>query len=135
MSPRAPCSRLATRPPDWLHDDAKAFYADVVKTLVQMGVATEADRLGIVALAQSLCEVKIAHEQMNKIGRLVKNSKGGAERNPYAIHSVQFLAFVRQFITEYGMTPCSRARLVAKATDGGENPLANFLNRAAKKAG
>ena len=116
------------QPPEWLHDYAKDFYRDILDVVTGMGVATEADRLGIITLAQSLAEVKIANENMNKFGRVIKNSKGGAERNPYAVHAVQFIAFVRQFITEYGMTPCSRAKLTAKATDE-SNPLADFLNR------
>lgn len=127
-TPDSPLLSDIDEPPDWLHDDAKGFYREVVKLLTGMRVATEADKLGIVALSQALAEVKIAHKEMNKYGRVIKSKGGGAERNPYAIHSAQFLGFVRQFITEYGMTPCSRARLIAKASEGEEDAFSKYMS-------
>jgi P27 family predicted phage terminase small subunit len=126
--PESPLLPSDDEPPAWLHDDAKQFYREILQTLSTMRVATEADRLGIIALAQSLAEVKIAHEQMNKYGRVIKDKSGGATRNPYAVHAAQFIAFVRQFITEYGLTPCSRARLIAKAEGGEEDPFTKYLS-------
>lgn len=127
-TPESPLLSEHDAPPEWLHDDAKAFYREVTSLLTGMRVATEADKLGIIALSQALAEVKIAHQEMNKYGRVVKSKNGGAERNPYAIHSAQFLAFVRQFITEYGMTPCSRARLIAKASDDEEDAFSKYMS-------
>lgn len=126
--PETPALLPDDQPPAWLHEDAQAFYREVVGILTDMGIAQVADRLAISALAQSLAEVKIAHEAMNKFGRVIKDKSGGAQRNPYAVHSAQFLAFVRQFITEFGMTPCSRARLTAKA-QGEEDPFEQFLKK------
>jgi P27 family predicted phage terminase small subunit len=124
--PESPLLEAGDEPPDWLHDDAKEFYREITGLVTSMRVGTEADRLGMVALAQALAEVKIAHENMNKFGRVIKG-KSGPERNPYAIHAAQFIGFVRQFITEYGMTPCSRARLTAKAEGGESDPLQKYL--------
>ena len=126
--PESPRIEADDPPPTWLHEDAQAFYRDVVQILSDMGIATVADRLAIIGLAQALAEVKIAHEAMNKFGRVIKDKSGGAQRNPYAVLSAQFLAFVRQFITEFGMTPCSRARLTAKAA-GEEDPFDAFLKK------
>lgn len=131
-TPDSPPISADDAPPGWLHPDAQAFYKEIAAITSGMKVATEADRFGMVALAQALAEVKIAHEAMNAEGRVVPTGNGGVTRNPYAVHAAQFIAFVRQFITEYGMTPCSRARLIAKA-EGEENPLAAFLNK--KKQG
>ena len=132
--PESPPLAADNQPPEWLHDYAKEFYRDILSVVTGMGVATEADRLGIVTLSQSLAEVKIANENMNRDGRVIINSIGGADKNPYAINVAQFIGFVRQFIMEYGMTPCSRARLVAKATEE-SNPLADFLNRKKSSTG
>jgi P27 family predicted phage terminase small subunit len=133
--PVSPALTLDDEPPSWLHDYGKEFYRDVVKTLVDMGVGTQADRLGIAALAQALAEVRFSTEKMNEFGRVIKNAKGGAERNPYAVHNVQYLSFVRQFVMEYGLTPCARARLTLKATGEKDDSLASFLNRVEKKSG
>jgi P27 family predicted phage terminase small subunit len=127
-TPESPLLENNDPPPAWLHPYAQEFYTEIITITSGMRVATEADRLGITALAQSLAEVKIAHERMNEEGRVLMDLKGNPHRNPYAVHAAQFIAFVRQFITEYGMTPCSRARLISKA-EGEENPLAAFLNR------
>lgn len=126
--PDSPLLNPDDAPPAWLHPYAQEFYQEILRITSGMRVATEADRLGITALAQSLAEVKIAHERMNEEGRVLMDLKGNVQRNPYAVHAAQFIAFVRQFITEYGMTPCSRARLISKA-EGEESPLAAFLNR------
>jgi P27 family predicted phage terminase small subunit len=128
QEPESPLLPADDSPPEWLHPDAQGFYREIVGLVNSMKVGTEADRLGIVALAQSLAEVKIAHEQMNRYGRVIKDKSGGATRNPYAVHAAQFIGFVRQFITEYGLTPCSRARLIAKAEGGEEDPFSKYMS-------
>lgn len=132
-TPESPPLPPEDEPPPWLHEDAKEFYREIASIVSGMRVGTEADRFGMVALAQALAEVKIAHEQMNKYGRVIKDKSGGAQRNPYAVHSAQYLQFVRQFITEYGMTPCSRARLIAKAEGGEEDAFSAYLRGGGKK--
>lgn len=131
--PESPALQANDAPPEWLHPDAQDFYREIVNITTGMKVATAADRFGMIALAQALAEVKIAHENMNRFGRVIKDKSGGAQRNPYSVHAAQFIAFVRQFITEYGMTPCSRARLIARAEQGEEDAFTSYMRGGGKK--
>ncbi len=99
--------------PDFLEGRARKEYFRIGRKLERMGVLTEVDDLALIGLCQSWAEYLEATEQASKTGMLVKSPSGYPILNPYVTLANQALKRVRSFLTEFGMTPSSRSRIVA----------------------
>jgi P27 family predicted phage terminase small subunit len=92
------------------------------------GILTEIDDLALAGLCQSWAEYLETTEQARKTGMLVKAPSSYPVFNPYVVLANQALKRVKAFLTEFGMTPSSRSRIVAAPPDdSGANPWKDFL--------
>ena len=105
-----PAPLAAIDPPTWLDGDAQAEWRRLAPLLSRLGVLTETDADALAAYCEAWTTWKQATQKMRRDG-LVVEGKGGAFVSPYVKIAHQSLALMRAFLTEFGMTPSSRARI------------------------
>jgi P27 family predicted phage terminase small subunit len=103
--------------PDFLEGRARKEYFRIGRKLERIGILTEIDDLALTGLCQSWTEYLEATEQARKTGMLVKSPNGYPILNPYVALANQALKRVRAFLTEFGMTPSSRSRIITGSAD------------------
>jgi P27 family predicted phage terminase small subunit len=114
--------------PDFLEGMARKEYFRIGRKLERIGILTEVDDLALIGLCQSWAEYLESTEQVRKTGMLVKAPSGYPILNPYVTLANQALKRVKAFLTEFGMTPSSRTRVVAgPAHDSAANEWKDFL--------
>ena len=117
-NPSEPKPRKQLPPcPDFLEGTARKEYFRIGRKLQRIGVLTEVDDLALIGLCQSWAEYVEATEQVRKTGMLVKSPSGYPIFNPYVVLANQALKRVKAFLTEFGMTPSSRSRIIAGPAD------------------
>ena len=98
--------------PDYLKGRAREEYFRIGRKLERIGVLTEMDDIALIGLCQSWAEYLEATEQASKTGMLVKSPSGYPIFNPYVTLANQALKWVKSFLTEFGMTPSLRCRVM-----------------------
>ena len=102
--------------PDFLKDAARREYFRIGRKLERIGVLTEVDDLALIGLVQSWMEYLECIEKIRETGMLLKSPGGFPVFNPYTTLANQALKRVKAFLTEFGMTPSSRTRVMAGTT-------------------
>jgi P27 family predicted phage terminase small subunit len=120
--------------PAWLDKVAKAEWARITELLVELDLVAQVDRAALAAYCQAYAELQFATELLRKEGRVVEEAivatakrkkKGETERllevvghkkklHPAVKLQRDAFARVKAFITEFGLTPSSRARLAVE---------------------
>ncbi len=127
-NPAEPKPRTGIPPcPKILQGDARKHYLKTARKLARIGLLTELDDLALSMLCQSWAEYLEATDQEIKTGMLVKSPNGFPVLNPYLIAANQALKMVRSLLAEFGMTPGSRSRIQAAATEEPDNEWARLL--------
>lgn len=119
-------------PPSWLRDDQIAFWEQIAPLLINARVLTEADELALAALCVALGELKHANEMIAK-GRVVKTPSGYVQQSPYVGIANSALKQARSLLSEFGMTPAARTRVMTTAGLSPEDAFQAFLGRGGKK--
>lgn len=123
---------IEPRCPKWLTSDGKKFWREIAPVLRGMGLFTEAERLALTALCVSLADLKAAHENVEKYGRVIKTPKGSAQPSPYIAIQNSALKQIRSFLSELGLSPASRSRIHMPGTE--DDDLDSFLRSKEDKA-
>lgn len=101
-------------PPVWLDDAAKIEWRRVAPMLARLGVLTETDADALCAYCEAFTTWKQATARIRQFGMVVKATRAGLELpviSPYVKIAHHAMAQMRGFLTEFGMTPSSRARI------------------------
>lgn len=131
--------------PSWLSKAARAEWKRIVPELDRLGILTHVDRVALAAYCQATAELEEATEILNREGRIitvpivVRNKQTGEEKvvgEKKAVHPAtrvqkEAYAHIRQFITEFGLTPSSRSRIHATPQEEERDPFEELMNRAA----
>jgi P27 family predicted phage terminase small subunit len=133
---------LKTTCPSHLSQYAKAEWRRIVPELEGMGIFTKIDRAALSAYCQAYgrwvdCELKIKEIQAEaaKNGKdsinayLLKTQSGNIIINPLMSVSNRALEQMRQFLTEFGLTPVSRTRINTDADTRKEDEFEELLSR------
>lgn len=113
-------------PPDHLSAGARAEWARVAPELHRLGVLTMADRSTMAAYCQVYAQWVEAEAAIAREGLTMMSTKGTLMAHPAVRISHQALTLLRQYMTELGLTPASRARL-ATGNKPPADPLEAFL--------
>ncbi len=97
-------------PPVWLDDFAKTVWRRVVKELEAVGMLTRVDRDSLGCYCQAVSSLKTAREEIAKDGITIQGLHGPV-KNPACAVEKDAMTAIRQFGSEFGLTPASRARL------------------------
>lgn len=108
--------KIAPSPPEWLQDDGQAEWRRVAPLLLAMRVLRDTD---LTALAV-YCEAYARYRQARKVlddnkGLTTDTGTGSVKVHPAATVLNQAIAQMHGFMTEFGMTPSSRSRVVGDA--------------------
>ncbi|MEG3640668.1 phage terminase small subunit P27 family [Magnetococcus sp. PR-3] len=118
--------------PKWLDSKARRTYADLVKALQGGSILDKIDRTALVLLCDALSEYRDAREFVRENGTSYETeTKDGAIMHriyPQVGQAADAWRRVKSMLTEFGLTPVSRTRLLGVIGDdtGDENPFDRF---------
>lgn len=114
--------------PAHLDAEAKREWRRMVKELEPLGLLTKIDRAALAAYCQAWSRWVQAEEMIRKTGMIVKAPNTGFPiQNPLLPVANRAMEQMRKFLTEFGMTPSSRARVTAAPSDGNSDPAEEFF--------
>lgn len=104
--------------PEWLDEDAKREWFEIVPVLSRMKVLTDADRFAVAQLADYLARYKFCADMVRKMGFAFaqRDEEGkviGMKRNPYVSMHLDYGAAVQKLLVQFGMTPSARSRITS----------------------
>jgi len=114
--------------PSWLSIEARAEWRRVVPRLDEIGMLTKVDRAALATYCETWATFVYAQRQVHEHGIVImaveKISDDGqviytrATKNPAIIVARDAANQIRQFCTEFGMTPSARTRLSLPEAEG-----------------
>ena len=105
--------------PEHLSAEAKREWERITAHLMRLGLLTEIDRAALAAYCQTYARWIEAEQHIAQLGLVVKAPRTGYPiQNPYLPIANKALEHMRNFLTEFGMTPASRSRIIAGAGGG-----------------
>lgn len=116
--------------PKHLSPEAKKEWRRISKELIAVGLLTLVDRAALAAYCQTWARWVEAEEKINTPGfeTVCSTDKGYEHVNPWVQVSNSALKQMKAFLTEFGLTPASRSRIVV-AQPKEEDPFDEFLRR------
>jgi P27 family predicted phage terminase small subunit len=89
----------------------------VSEQLLRLGLLTAVDRAAFAAYCTVYARWADAEEALKKTGPVVRSPSGYPMISPYLIVANRALDQMRQYLIEFGLTPASRSRISADATE------------------
>ena len=97
--------------PNWLDAEAKAEWRRVVPELTAVGLLGKVDRAALSGYCQAWARWKEAEAILSAKGLTSKIKSGYIMQRPEVAVALKYLAMVKAFCSEFGLTPSSRARM------------------------
>ena len=99
--------------PTWLLPDAKKEWSRLAPALEAMGVLTLVDVQAFAGYCQAYARWKEAEEFITQHGSIFKTPSGYVQQVPQVSIAQQNLKIMHAFCSEFGLTPATRARIIA----------------------
>lgn len=105
--------------PKHLDKEARAEWRRISKELLHLGLLTEIDRAALAAYCQCWSRWIYAEEQLSKLeGQWTfTTDKGYEAASPWISIASKALAEMRQYISEFGLSPAARTRIQVKPAE------------------
>lgn len=118
----------APKCPSWLEKEAKKEWRRMSKVLEALGILTEVDTAAFAGYCQAYARWKEAEEFLSKHGTIFKTPSGYIQQVPQVSIAQTYLKIMKDFCSEFGLTPSSRSRIVAneKLTET-DDPMERLL--------
>lgn len=117
--------------PDHLYDEARAEWDRTSDELFRLGLLTKIDRAALAGYCLAWGRWVKAEGMIRKFGEvLVSPESKNMYRSPYLDVANRAMKQMKEFLTEFGMTPSSRGRVSSSASQN-EDPLLEMLKRRA----
>lgn len=131
LNDREPVPPKATlKCPAWLLPEAKKEWMRLAPALEAMGVLTMADLTAFEGYCQAYARWKEAEAFITQHGSIFQTPSGYVQQVPQVSIAQQNLKIMQSFCSEFGLTPATRARIIAGAgsEDGAsEDPMERLL--------
>ena len=131
LNDREPVPPKATlKCPAWLLPEAKKEWKRLVPALEAMGVLTMADLTAFEGYCQAYARWKEAEAFITQHGSIFQTPSGYVQQVPQVSIAQQNLKIMQSFCSEFGLTPATRARIIAGtgSEDGAsEDPMERLL--------
>jgi len=101
----------------YLDKKAKKIYRNLAPRLERLGLLTEVDGPSFNAMCQLLARISEVSEQINNTGGPLVDGKKGREPHPAAAAERQYFALLRQYFSEFGLSPRGRAGITVSGAD------------------
>jgi P27 family predicted phage terminase small subunit len=99
-------------PPRYLSRHAKREWRIVAPILHDLGLLTKVDRAALEAYCESYSTWRVASEALKKQGQTFTTPNGYVQQRPEIAIANNSLKMMKIFMTEFGLTPASRAKMV-----------------------
>jgi P27 family predicted phage terminase small subunit len=99
--------------PPHLDGEAQAEWHRLASTLHQMGVLTTVDRAAMAAYCQCWGRWVEAEEKLKVTPIMLKSPSGHVQQSPWLSIANRQLELMGRFMTELGLTPAARSRIVS----------------------
>lgn len=121
---------VAPPEPDDLDEAGRRLWRDTAQKLFRAGLLSELDAQAFETLVRCQLEDRMLTQQINKIGLLVKGSKGSIMRNPLLSVRDKVRERLDRMLGEFGMTPSARTKVrsEAPAMETQVDPVDELLN-------
>ena len=110
--------------PSWLLPEAKKEWKRLASSLEAMGVLTVADLTALAGYCQAYARWREAEEFITQHGSIFRTPSGYVQQVPQVSIAQQNLKIMQSFCSDFGLTPATRARIIA-AGGGGEGAEAD----------
>ena len=121
--------------PSWLLPEAKKEWKRLASSLEAMGVLTQADLTAFAGYCQAYARWKEAEEFISTHGPIFQTPSGYIQQVPHVSIAQQNLKIMQSFCSEFGLTPATRARIIAGGggpEDGADDPMERLLKGGGK---
>jgi P27 family predicted phage terminase small subunit len=126
---------LIPDPPEVLSEEARAEWDRIAPRLLSVGMVTRVDGAALAAYCQAYGRWILAEEALRERrrldpvmhGLLTRSQKGNAIPSPLLHVCNRAMADMVRYASEFGMTPCSRAR-VKLSLDATNDPTDHFFS-------
>ena len=118
--------------PAWLGPIAKKEWKRVVPELERLGLLTCVDGAALEGYCESYgkwVEMTQFLKKFEKQGYMFKTPSGYMQQLPQVSMAQRYLAAVKSFCTEFGLTPSSRARMTLPGQADEDDPMEEFLKK------
>ena len=120
--------KKAPKCPSWLEPEAKKEWRRMVKTLETIGVLTQVDAAAFAGYCQAYARWKEAEEFLSKHGTIFKTPSGYIQQVPQVSIAQTYLKIMKDFCSEFGLTPSSRTRISVNTTESdADDPMEEIL--------
>lgn len=120
--------KKAPKCPTWLETEAKKEWRRMSKTLEAIGVLTQVDASAFAGYCQAYARWKEAEEFLSKHGTIFKTPSGYIQQVPQVSIAQTYLKIMKDFCSEFGLTPAARSRIAVSTTEGSsEDPMEDIL--------
>ena len=117
--------------PTWLEPEAKKEWKRLASSLEAMGVLTQADLTAFAGYCQAYARWKEAEEFITQHGSIFQTPSGYVQQVPQVSIAQQNLKIMQSFCSEFGLTPATRARIIAngggKDDASSDDPMESLL--------
>jgi P27 family predicted phage terminase small subunit len=125
------------QPPEHFSEKAKAYYNDMCQELDRYGIITETDSRAAEMLIEAYVEYRELSDDIarNGLNYWVEGTNGQQllKANPSVAARASAWNRVRAMLTEFGMTPASRSKIVAKKSDDNEDSITDDIMATTRK--
>ncbi len=104
--------------PEHLSEEAEREWQRISGELESLGLLSRVDRAALAGYCQAWARWVEAEQQLKRFGVIVKAPSGFPVQSPFLAIANKALEQMRQFLTEFGMTPASRTRIHAEPRAG-----------------
>ena len=105
--------------PSWLLPEAKKEWTRLAPAMESMGILTLADEKAFAGYCQAYARWKEAEEFITQHGSIFKTPSGYVQQVPQVSIAQQNLKIMQSFCSEFGLTPATRARIIASGSESG----------------
>ena len=131
LNDREPVPPKATlKCPAWFLPEAKKEWKRLAPALEAMGVLTMADLTAFEGYCQAYARWKEAEAFITQHGSIFQTPSGYVQQVPQVSIAQQNLKIMQSFCSEFGLTPATRARIIAGGSgteDVSEDPMEKLL--------
>ena len=112
--------------PDHLSKEALIEWGRITSDLYTLGLLTKIDMASLAAYCQSFGRWAQAETELNNSSLLIKTTNGNIIQNPLVGIANQAMEHMRKHLSEFGMSPASRAKVSAKQETKKDEWAGNF---------
>lgn len=121
--------KKAPRCPGWLEPEARKEWRRMCKQMEELGVLTLVDAAAFAGYCQAYARWKEAEEFISKHGTIFKTPSGYIQQVPQVSIAQTYLKIMKDFCSEFGLTPSSRSRISTNVVNESDDPMEKLLRK------